>query len=136
MIIDNGKLNFSPFNNINTLFDDMCKYGLKIDKFERGIDAIWNNYYVLHVTIPYRYDIGFFKCFTCMKNNFIIDIINNIKKTLDSATIKTGEHVIVFYKTDLNKYWEQNDYEISLLTKRDKTDEENKFYDFLEGLSK
>ena len=91
MVINNHDIDATTFQNPKYLFQDMCKYGITIESFYPH--EVRKNVMILNITVPHKYDTGFFNCHNKITNNalfFSIDLTRLIQRTLDIITTKTA----------------------------------------------
>lgn len=137
MVINNHDIDSTTFQNPKYLFQDMCKYGITIESFYPH--EVRKNVMILNITVPHKYDTGFFNCHNNITNNalfFSIDLTRLIQRTLDIITTKTGKKVILVYTTDLKKFWSENDFYLVCHEGKEETESDKDFIKFMEGILK
>lgn len=136
MTIDNHEINDASFQNPKSLFQDMCKYGITIVSFYPH--EVRKNVMVLNLSIPHKYDTGFFNCHNKITNNalfFTMDLARIIQRELDIATTKTGKKVILAYTANLKKFWSENDFYTINNEGKELTDADKDFIKFMKEIT-
>lgn len=135
MIIENHEIDDVSFKDPKLLFQDMCKYGITIISFKPHEKH--KNIMILNISVPHKYDTGFFNCHNKITNNalfFSIDLTTLIQRTLNIMTTKSGKKVILVYKSDLKKFWSENDFYSVCNNGKEETDIDKEFIKFMEDI--